>query len=70
MTPDELNSELQLTIVASVLDDSSERIVTYLRTFGVPINAVFFTYIEDEDRRYLARRPCGTTMKTRSGSTC
>ena len=53
--PDELNSELQLTIVASVLDDSSERIVTYLRTFGVPINAVFFTYIEDEDRRYLAR---------------
>jgi len=53
--PDELNSELQLTVVASVLDDSSERIVTYLRTFGVPLNAVFFTYIEDEDRRYLAR---------------
>lgn len=53
--PDELNSELQLTVVASALDASSERIVTYLRTFGVPINAVFFTYIEDEDRRYLAR---------------
>lgn len=53
--PDELNGELQLTVVASVLDASSERIVTYLRGFGVPINAVFFTYIEDEDRRYLAR---------------
>jgi len=53
--PDELNSELQLTIVASALDASSERIVTYLRGFGVPINAVFFTYIEDDDRRYLAR---------------
>ena len=53
--PDELNSELQLTVVASALDSSSERIVTYLRTFGVPINAVFFTYIEDDDRRYLAR---------------
>lgn len=53
--PDELNSELQLTVVASALDASSERIVTYLRSFGVPINAVFFTYIEDDDRRYLAR---------------
>lgn len=53
--PDELNSELQLTIVASSLDASSERIVTYLRGFGVPVNAVFFTYIEDDGRRYLAR---------------
>ncbi|MFS0895014.1 hypothetical protein [Microbacterium sp. 179-I 3D3 NHS] len=53
--PDELNGELQLTVVASALDSSSERIVTYLRSFGVPINAVFFTYIEDDDRRYLAR---------------
>src|SRR5699024_4930943 len=50
--PDELNSEPQLTVVASSLDASSERIVTYLRSFGVPINAVFFTYIEDDDRRY------------------
>lgn len=53
--PDELNGELQLTVVASVLDASSERIVSYLRGFGVPINAVFFKYIEDDDRRYLAR---------------
>jgi hypothetical protein len=53
--PDELNGELQLTVVASALDASSERIVTYLRGFRVPINAVFFSYIEDEDRRYLAR---------------
>lgn len=53
--PDELNGERQLTVVASALDASSERIVTYLRGFGVPINAVFFTYIEDDDRRYLAR---------------
>jgi hypothetical protein len=53
--PDEINGELQLTVVASSLDGSSERIVTYLRGFGVPINAVFFTYIEDGDRRYLAR---------------
>jgi len=53
--PDELNGEIELTIVATDLDASSERIVTYLRDFGVPINAVFFSYLEDEDRRYLAR---------------
>lgn len=53
--PDELNAELQLTVVASALDSSSERIVAYLRAFGVPINAVFFTYIKDDGRRYLAR---------------
>lgn len=53
--PDELNGELQLTLVASELDSSSERIVTYLRGFGVPINAVFFSYLEDDGRRYLAR---------------
>lgn len=53
--PDELNGDLSLTIVAAELDASSERIVTYLRGFGVPVNAVFFSYLEDEGRRYLAR---------------
>lgn len=53
--PDELTDDFHLTIVAGELDASSERIVTYLRTFGVPINAVFFSYLEDEGRRYLAR---------------
>lgn len=53
--PDELNSDLTLTIVAAELDPSSERIVTYLRGFGVPVNTVFFAYLEDDDRRYLAR---------------
>ena len=53
--PDELNSDLTLTIVAAELDPSSERIVNYLRGFGLPVNAVFFAYLEDDDRRYLAR---------------
>lgn len=53
--PDEINGELRLTIVASSLDAASERIVTYLRTFGVPVNAVFFSHVVDDDRRYLAR---------------
>ncbi len=53
--PDELNGKLHLTIVAAELDASSERIINYLRTFQVPINAVFFSYLEDGGRRYLAR---------------
>lgn len=53
--PDELNGEQQLTIVATELDDSSERIVEYLASYGVPINAVFFSHLQDGDRRYLAR---------------
>ena len=53
--PDELNHDVHLTIVAAELDASSERIVGYLRTFGVPVNAVFFSYLEDDGRRYLAR---------------
>lgn len=67
--PDDLNGELQLTVVASALDASSERIVTYLRTFGVPINAVFFTYLEDDSRRYLARSWLATSdERSPSGS--
>ena len=53
--PDELNDALQMTIVATSLDSSSERIVRYLREFGVPINVVFFAFHEDYGRRYLAR---------------
>lgn len=53
--PDELDAELRMTIVATELDEASERIVTFLREFGVPVNAVFFSYFEDDDRRYLGR---------------
>ena len=53
--PDEVNINHYLTIVAAHLDPSSERVVRYLEEFGVPINAVFFAYLADGDRRYLAR---------------
>ncbi|WP_250442932.1 hypothetical protein [Actinotalea sp. C106] len=53
--PDELNSDQRLTVVATGLDSSSERIIEYLAGFGVPINAVFFSFMQDEDRSYLAR---------------
>lgn len=54
--PDVVNAEQQLTIVASELDPTSDRIVEFLATsYGVPINAVFFRHFADEDREYLAR---------------
>lgn len=53
--PDELNGELRMLIVATELDPASERIVNYLREFDVPLNVAFFTYLEDGERRYLAR---------------
>lgn len=59
--PDEVNAELQLTVVATDLDPSSERIITYLRSFGVPVNVVFFSFLEDDGRRYLARSWLATT---------
>lgn len=66
--PDELNTDLRLTIVATDLDSSSERIVTYLREFGVPINAVFFAHLKDEERSYLARSWLATDDGPAGGS--
>lgn len=67
--PDELNERLTLTIVATDLDASSERIVGYLRTFDVPINAVFFSYLEDDERRYLARSWLTTRQESENAPT-
>lgn len=54
--PETLNEQHALVIVASELDASTERIVTYLSgQYGVPINVLFFRYFEDEGREYLAR---------------
>lgn len=54
--PESLNDSHQLVVVASELDDSTERIIGYLSSnFGVPINAVFFRYFEEGGNEYLAR---------------
>ena len=43
-------------IVASKLDDSTQRIVEYLlEDYGVPVNVVFFRYFRDGDSEYLGR---------------
>ncbi len=63
--PDELNAALQLTTVAMDLDPGVERIVTYFWTFGVPVNEVYFSYVEDDGRRYLARSWLGSEARTK-----
>ncbi len=48
MLPETLADEHRITIVASSLDESSERIVSYLsESYGVAINAVFFSVFND-----------------------
>lgn len=54
--PDTLNEKHKLLIVASELDDATERIISYLANpYGVPINVAFFRYFHDAGRDYLAR---------------
>lgn len=54
--PESLNQEHHLVIVASELDNSTERIVLYLSgVFSVPVSVLFFRYYADQDREYLAR---------------
>jgi hypothetical protein len=54
--PEELNTQHELVIVASELDPSTERIVTYLADqYGAQINAVFFRVFKDGGNEYLSR---------------
>jgi hypothetical protein len=54
--PETINESHRLVVVASALDESTERIVEYLlEDYGVPINAVFFRYFRDGGSEYLGR---------------
>jgi hypothetical protein len=54
--PEEYNGSHRLVIVATELDESTERIINYLsEAFSVPINAVFFRFFKDGDREYFTR---------------
>lgn len=54
--PENLNESHKLVLVASELDESSERIITYLaEEHGVAINAVFFRVFRDGANEYLTR---------------
>lgn len=52
--PDSINSKHSMIIIASQLDDSSERIVQYLANYhGVNINAIFFNFFQDSGSEFL-----------------
>lgn len=54
--PDTVNASHNLIVVASDLDDSSERIITYLsEVHSVSINAVFFSFFRDSTSEFLGR---------------
>lgn len=54
--PDAINEAHRLLVVASALDNATERIISYLSVnYGVPVNAAFFRYYRDEGHEYLAR---------------
>ncbi len=56
LIPETLSDEHRITIVASSLDASSERIVSYpSESYGVAINAVFFTVFNDGTGQLLTR---------------
>jgi len=53
--PEAINNSHNLVVVATGMDLSTEQIVDYVRGYGVPINVLFFEYLQDGDREYLAR---------------
>jgi hypothetical protein len=53
--PEAINTTHHLVVVATGMDTSTEQIVEYVRGYGVPINVLFFEYLQDGDREYLAR---------------
>jgi hypothetical protein len=54
--PPTVNASHSMVILASELDDSSERIIEYLsEEYGVPINVLFFTFFKGPAGEFLGR---------------
>lgn len=54
--PPTVNTSHSMVILASELDDSSERIIEYLsEEYGVPINVLFFTFFKSPAGEFLGR---------------
>lgn len=54
----------RLTIVATLVDDMTERILTYLARFGVPVDTVLFRYFESGGARYLTTAGAGESPRS------
>lgn len=53
--PEAVNTGHKLVVVATGMDRSTEQIIEYVRGYEVPINVLFFEYLDDDGREYLAR---------------
>ncbi len=54
--PEEVNASHEMVVVAPELHPESERVVRYLqKNYGVPVNAVFFSFFKDGESEYLSR---------------
>lgn len=70
--PEALNESYNLVLVVGSVDDSSERIITYLaEEYGVSITAVFFRFFRDGASDYLscARRAASKGRSYASSAT-
>lgn len=69
---DSLNQSHQVIIVASSLDDPTERIVSYLNNWDIPINVLCFQVFGSGDRQILSRTwlldPAETQVNAANGS--
>lgn len=52
---EDINNSHQIIIVATKLDNSTERIVNYLSDSDIPINIIFFKVYEDNGNKYINR---------------
>lgn len=51
-----INGNINIVIVASKMDSSTERIIKYLNSkYGVPINILFFTVFQYKDEKLISR---------------
>lgn len=53
--PEAVNNGHRLVVVATGMDRSTEQIIEYVRAYEVPINVLFFEYLDDDGREYVAR---------------
>ncbi len=53
--PESINTTHNIVIVASELDETTERIVNYLSTYNLNINCVYFQVFRDGKREYIGQ---------------
>ena len=70
---DNINTNPKMVIAAELMDDSTERIIHYLNSFGLEINVLFFQVFEYRDERLISRawmieEGDGEAVKTRAST--